>query len=671
MSIDHFANGEPTEDDLYLAKLTMDEVGADIEECGYVDVTPENATQNPFTAKGSLANALDEAIFDPSAPVPGENIPEEKDPRPELEGEIEGTETGNKPDMPTMDREGVKTAKDSLSEALGAIAMDAKHVDSIEGLKEKEAQENEIGDADTPMDDTDKRWLKQRDEAMRPELPKSMGGGPKPEADGLVYLDYTFTIDPATYSSNNYQPMADAAAAKGSTMDSSAALGKRDTEERTGRAESLGESERIEEEAETKAVSPGDAEVSEEDVAVAAGIFAKEKGIEEGQAVEIIKGALSGKYEVDEEAVAYFASILPEGNAVLEHLREAAEGEGAIAEDSDGGGKKTEDEAVEKEVLDYATFIDGSSFLCFDEVGGVDYTKIAMDAGPKKPHMKPNCKTTFAQCRAKNPLYCRFHGPKLLESDIKQALTALLGKNSCTISVTKDKDAKSPMTFRLTAGCVPAMKEKVEEMVHKFMTQNPGIKSTEDWKDLGEKGGKIMETEEFEMDILQVDEPPQRQSEKTEAEEPQMAQEGGEEQPIVEEKPNEKEEKAKEGSTGVEGIVQDVAKHLYPDGKTEGVESVVELIDFKESELGKFAQESGIDDDTLTRMKEKNKVFDLLKSAMQAANEFDEAVRNGDEAEDKEGLAKKAEELKSAFSAFTESLEAVRAEMESGKKTDE
>jgi hypothetical protein len=53
------------EDEAYLStiaaepKMTMDEVGADIEEHGHVPVTKENMTQDPFTAKGSLANALD------------------------------------------------------------------------------------------------------------------------------------------------------------------------------------------------------------------------------------------------------------------------------------------------------------------------------------------------------------------------------------------------------------------------------------------------------------------------------------------------------------------------------------------------------------------------------------------------------------------------------------
>ena len=376
MPIDNLASGEPTEDDIYLAKLTMDEVGADIEEHGHVAVTSENCTQDPFTAKGSLANALDEAISGPS-----ENIPEEKDPNGEgeLHGEIEGVEMGNNPDTPTMDINNSKTTKDSLAAALDAVAMDARHTDTIESIKAEEVQENEIGDADTQMEDTDRQWLKQRDEAMKPELPKSLGNTAKVEDDGLVYLEYTFTIDPATYRSNNYQPIANAAEA--------------------------GKNKNVSVESAKETESP-----------------------EETEQIEVA--------EVEE--------------------------------------KETEDEAPEKVALDYATCYDGSSFLCFDEVDGIDYAKVAMDASPKTPNMKPNCKTTFAQCRAKNPLYCRFHGPKLLEKDIKQALTALLGKNSCTISVTKDKDSKNPMTFRLTVGCVPGFLPPLDPEFPQYLESDSG-----------------------------------------------------------------------------------------------------------------------------------------------------------------------------------------------------
>ena len=157
-------------------------------------------------------------------------------------------------------------------------------------------------------------------------------------------------------------------------------------------------------------------------------------------------------------------------------------------------------------MLDYATFIDGSSFICFDEVADIDYSKIAMDAGPKKAPTRANCQTTFAQCRAQNPLFCRFHGPKLLESDIKTAIKSTVGPG-CVVQVTKDKNSKNKFTFRLTVGCPPSKKKMVEKMVHMYLTQNPGItSSTEDWNLVG----KHKQTQEFEMDILQADKPPKK-----------------------------------------------------------------------------------------------------------------------------------------------------------------
>ena len=138
---------------------------------------------------------------------------------------------------------------------------------------------------------------------------------------------------------------------------------------------------------------------------------------------------------------------------------------------------------------------------------GIDYTKIAMDAGVKKPVTRANCQTTFAQCRAQNPLFCRFHGPKLLEADIKTQLKAAVG-SGCVVSVTKDKGAKdNKFKFRLTVGCPPSKKKMVEKMIHMFLTQNPGISSpNEEWNLAGEH----KQTQEFEMDVLQADKPPKK-----------------------------------------------------------------------------------------------------------------------------------------------------------------
>lgn len=171
--------------------------------------------------------------------------------------------------------------------------------------------------------------------------------------------------------------------------------------------------------------------------------------------------------------------------------------------------KQTGDEAV---VLDYATYIDGTSFLCFDSENGIDYSRIAMDAGNKTPVTRGNCETTFNQCRAENPLFCRYHGPKILEADIRTVIKARFGAG-CVVSVTKDKDAKSPMTFRLTVGVRPEDKEKMEHVLYTFLHNNPGI-STSDKMNPDNKG-KF--TQEFEMDLLRADKPPKRDDVKGQA----------------------------------------------------------------------------------------------------------------------------------------------------------
>ncbi|MBO6031736.1 MAG: hypothetical protein J6Q22_09705 [Prevotella sp.] len=415
------------EDEAYLAsviaepKMTMDEVGADIDFHGHVPVTPDNATQDPFTAKGMLATALDESI----------NAEEgEQDFRDETVGEIEGIEIGE----PMVQQDSAKGVKDSLADALDPIAMDAKF--DLTDYTEENAS-----------------FIKEK----APDVPKSLGGSEdKPDENGLVYVSATFTVDPDKYVSNNYRP-----ANMGKMPDAVAELKK-------ASGAMKNQSVNPEEEAELSDLGSQEDEPTDKQEDAAA----KDADKEQKEEIEVA---------VKEEP----ASVIP-----------------TPKEDD----KPAQDEAPEKVALDYATFIDGSSFICYDEVADIDYSKIAMDAGPKKAPTRSTCQTTFAQCRAKNPLFCRFHGPKLLEADIKTAIKATVGPG-CVVQVTKDKNAKNKFTFRLTVGCPPAKKKMVEWIVHNYLTSNPGISSsTEDWNLVG----KHKQTQEFEMDLLQVDKPPQK-----------------------------------------------------------------------------------------------------------------------------------------------------------------
>lgn len=295
---------------------------------------------------------------------------------------------------------------------------------------------------------------KWQDEEMKkavPKVPKSLGGGDDtPDDNGLVYITRTFTVDPRKYISTNYRPSQEAGTIK-------------------------------------KPLTPPKAMKSPVD-----DMFVRKGRLEEEAADE---GGLGPQAAAEQgEAGA---------NGGMEAVGGEAKG-GVIPDNGEAAGKPTADEAV---VLDYASAIDGTSFLCYDEVAGIDYAKVAMDAGPKTPVTRANCKTTFAQCRAKNPLYCRFHGPKLLEADIRKALVNTLGKmGGCTVAVTKDNGAKNPMTFRLTVGCVPQLKKKMEDTIDKLMHNLPGITMEGHYTDLGE--GK--ETIEFKMDIVKADQPPKK-----------------------------------------------------------------------------------------------------------------------------------------------------------------
>ena len=476
------------EDEAYLAtiaaepKMTMDEVGADIEEHGHVPVTPETATQDPFTAKGSLSYALDEALSadtdlektimtrDKNDHLDSHLTNPTDDFRDETKGEVEGTTStpqgliqpveSNKVGEglePTIQQDKAVQVKDSLAEALDAITMD--------GAEEIEAKPP-IGK--DPEPDLSKY---NEEEASHiplkaPKIPPSLGGAEDtPDANGLVYVSATFTVDPDKYVSNNYRPTN-----MGKAPDALAALKQKRAAMNSKPAANPEEEAALSDlgtpEAKESAASPDEPTPQQEEAA------AKDADKEQKEEIEV---------EVKEEA----ASAIP-------------------TQKKDD--KPAQDEAPEKVVLDYATFIDGSSFICFDEVADIDYSKIAMDAGPKKAPTRANCQTTFAQCRAQNPLFCRFHGPKLLEADIKTAIKATVGPG-CVVQVTKDKNSKNKFTFRLTVGCPPSKKKMVEKMVHMYLTQNPGItSSTEDWNLVG----KHKQTQEFEMDILQADKPPKK-----------------------------------------------------------------------------------------------------------------------------------------------------------------
>lgn len=430
-----------------MAKPTNDEVGADIETQGHVPVTPENATQDPFTQKGSLANALDDLVESSDADKADDlykhllkdepsqqtynTLPEMREVSTgELTGETEGIENNEV----QVGEDKVVSVKDSLVSAFDeAFAMDSDEEPTAE---EEQANEEFIKKEQTP-----------------PKLPNELKDEDKSDGNGLVYITRVFTIDPEKYLSTNYRPVG----------------------------------------------VPNKPKVVEQRT-VGGDIITKEEVTMEEESSPDAKFSAESPDEPTERQ---------EAQAAKEADRELNKGVKKVEKEEKGEDKDTEDSAPESEkvALDYATYIDGSSFCCCDEINGIDYSKITMDAGPRKKVTRENCQTTFAQCRAVNPLFCRFHGPKLIEADIRTNIKGMLGKIGAGVhvSVTKDKGAKDPMTFRLTIGCAPFLKKKVEEFLDTWFDNAPGIT---------EKGGKPKETDkgkltqEFDMDILMADRPP-------------------------------------------------------------------------------------------------------------------------------------------------------------------
>ena len=570
------------EDEAYLAtvavepKMTMDEVGADIDEHGHIPVNHEPATIDPFSAKGALAYALDEDVSSEEAVEHATD-----DSRDETKGEVEGTTSTpqgliqtvelNKVDEglePTIQQDKAVCVKDSLAGALDAVTMDG--AEEIEA-KPPVGKDPEPDYAKYSEEDGSHVPLK------APEIPTSMGGDDdKPDENGLVYVSATFTVDPDKYVSNNYRP-----ANMGKMPDAAALL-----KQKSGAMN-------------TKAANP------EEEAAIS------DLGTPEAK-----ESAASPDEPTEQQEKAAAKEADKEQQKELE-AEEAGEGKHVIP--TAKGDKQAADAAPESVVLDYATFIDGSSFICYDEVADIDYSKIAMDAGPKKPPTRANCQTTFAQCRAKNPLFCRFHGPKLLEADIKGAIKATVGAG-CVVQVTKDKNSKNKFTFRLTVGCPPSKKKMVEKMVHMYLTQNPGISSsTEDWNLVG----KHKQTTEFEMDILQADKPPKKDTIASQAlSNTKMAKMMHKKQAVVGETAPALEKKAEKGE------------------KWETIDEAVE---------NEWAD-----------LVDKNVHKSLLGNNAEFLHNFDEIANQFDEAHDKgdaEGLKKALEALKAEIGKYDENGE--------------
>lgn len=147
---------------------------------------------------------------------------------------------------------------------------------------------------------------------------------------------------------------------------------------------------------------------------------------------------------------------------------------------------------------------------CPGECGGAEVP--TMDAIPTAKSVTgggKKCDTPFSECTAKNPMFCPYHGPRIIERDIKdnirQALHYSMGNSAnipYKVAVTKAKGAGDNV-FTITVKCPKEAQAQVERSLDEYM-RFPGI------KEVGGHGRDENDeaVKEFAMDFLRVDRPP-------------------------------------------------------------------------------------------------------------------------------------------------------------------
>ena len=133
---------------------------------------------------------------------------------------------------------------------------------------------------------------------------------------------------------------------------------------------------------------------------------------------------------------------------------------------------------------------------------------VAMDAKtPKKPKIR--CKSTFKDCRAKNPLYCPYHGAALIKADIERQLRSM-GVNGL-VEVESGED--NGEWFFMAVTVPDADKEKAEKMIDALL-KSPGFKVREETS-AESVGVNMTELDTyFDIDVLRSDKSPNEQDDK-------------------------------------------------------------------------------------------------------------------------------------------------------------
>jgi len=146
---------------------------------------------------------------------------------------------------------------------------------------------------------------------------------------------------------------------------------------------------------------------------------------------------------------------------------------------------------------------------------------VAMDAAKKPAGPSVPCKTTFAQCQAKNPLLCPYHGSKLIEQDLTQQIRAAGLANASVVVQPSPRKAEQAhgKGFLIEIKCLPKDKANAEKILDNLLAQ-PGFKTPQGGSLKGfytGKGGSSSWQDFFDVDLLRANQAPQTQMEQNAA----------------------------------------------------------------------------------------------------------------------------------------------------------
>ena len=133
---------------------------------------------------------------------------------------------------------------------------------------------------------------------------------------------------------------------------------------------------------------------------------------------------------------------------------------------------------------------------------------IAQDAKtPNKPKIR--CKSTFKDCKAKNPLYCPYHGAALIQADVERQLRSM-GLNALLEVEAGEDDGR----YYFMAVTVPeGDKDKAEKIIDQLL-KTPGF-SVQEATSAENVGAGMTELDTyFNVDVLRSDLPPDEQNSK-------------------------------------------------------------------------------------------------------------------------------------------------------------